>query len=345
MVQEKKNVYSRITFIVLFTLVIILSYKIVASFLLAVIVGGLLAHALKPIQQNNLFKKIKSSYASGVIVFGLIVLIVIPLAYFIVSLIQQAIEFEKYLVFHEELSYQTLLDSMSKWPILNYLMDGSSQLQNQLKIWSTEFGSIISSLALKQATEIPIMFLQTLLTLISCYVFLSEGEVFNAWLADKIPLNQEIKKSLVMSFNYSSKRAVWATLAAALAQGLTMFIAYLMLAVPGAVLAAGATFIFAFIPLIGSAPLWIVGVVYLYLKGSYLKLILMVIFGIFVGIIDNIVRAFILKGPHGLHPLVALVAIFGGLEVFGFFGVLIGPIVIALLITMCEVLPQILERD
>ena len=58
MVGETDSIYSKTTFVILFTLVIILSYKMVASFLMAVIVGGLIANALNPIQQTSqqLFK-------------------------------------------------------------------------------------------------------------------------------------------------------------------------------------------------------------------------------------------------------------------------------------------------
>ena len=344
MVKETDNIYSKTTFIILFSFVIILSYKIVNSFLMAVVVGGLMAHALQPIQKSNLFKKIKPIYTAYLIIFGLIIIVILPLSFFITSLTRQAIQFENYIAFHETLSFQSLIQSANKWPIIKHFIHDSTELQSHIKIWTKDLGNIISSFAIKQAAEIPFILLQTILSLISCLVFLTEGEKLTIWLSDKIPIRIEIKKSLLRSFSYSSKVAVWATLAAAGAQAISIFIAFLVLDVPASALATGATFIFSFIPFLGSAPVWILGAIYLYSQGAYIKFTIMIFFGLLTGLVDNITRVFILKGPKGLHPLVGLIAVFGGLQVFGFFGVLIGPIAIALLISMCNVWPQLWRK-
>lgn len=345
MSYKTDNQYSRPTFILLFGLIIILSYKIFSSFLIAVLIGGLIAHTLKPIKQYSLFKRLKPTHAALLIVLGLIMVIVIPLGFFVTSLIRQAIQLEKYLTLHETISLKSLISSISTWPLVSHLAGDSIQFQNKINTWGIEFVAKVSAAALKQAGEIPYLLLQTILTLMSCLVFLTEGDKFTTWLLDKIPLNAEIKKSLLESFALSSKSAVWASLFAAGAQALTIFIGFLTLSVPAAVLAAGGTFIFAFIPFLGASPMWILGALYLYLQGSYVKFVLMLICGVIAGLIDNIVRALILKGRHGgLHPLVGLIAVFGGINVFGIFGVLIGPMVVALLISMCEVWPQVWEK-
>lgn len=345
MSYKPDNKYSGPTFVIIFGLIIVLSYRIFSSFLIAVLIGGLIAHTLKPIKQYLLFKRLKPTHAALLIVFGLIMVIVIPLGFFVTSLIRQAIQLEKYLTLHETISLQSLISSISTWPPVSHLVGDSIQFQNKINTWSIELVAKVSTAALKQAGEIPYLLLQTILTLMSCLVFLTEGEKFTTWLLDKIPLNAEIKKSLLESFALSSKSAVWASLFAAGAQALTILIGFLTLNVPAAVLAAGGTFVFAFIPFLGASPMWILGAIYLYLQGSYVKFVLMLICGVIAGLIDNIVRALILKGPHGsLHPLVGLIAVFGGINVFGIFGVLIGPMVVALLISMCEVWPQVWEK-
>ena len=48
-----------------------------------------------------------------------------------------------------------------------------------------------------------------------------------------------------------------------------------------------------------------------------------------------------MKGSKGLHPLLSLIAVLGGIQVFGLFGVLIGPVIVALLISMFEVWPSV----
>lgn len=335
---------SKFTFYALFGLVIFLSYKIAASFLVSVLMGWLIAHSLEPIQKGRWLKNFKPRHAAYITFAGLILVFVLPLALFVSSLIRQAIQLKDFLVYHEMTSLHSLVESMAGWPIASYFIQDPARLQNEVEIWTSEIGTFVSSFALNQATEIPSLLVQTLFVLLSCFVFLIEGDRFTSWLTNLIPLKGEIKASIKKSFTESSKNAAWATLAASGAQSATILTGFLILNVPAAVLAAGATFIFSFVPIVGSSPVWILGAIYLYLQGSFIKFALMICFGVAAGLVDNIMRAFVLTGPHGLHPLVGLVAVFGGIQVFGLFGVLIGPIVIALLITMCEVWPQIWDE-
>jgi len=74
-----------------------------------------------------------------------------------------------------------------------------------------------------------------------------------------------------------------------------MLLSYLALGVPAASLAAGATFLFAWIPLVGSSPVWLAGAIYLYAQDAMLKAILMVVCGLIAGLVDNFVRPLILE--------------------------------------------------
>jgi predicted PurR-regulated permease PerM len=123
-----------------------------------------------------------------------------------------------------------------------------------------------------------------------------------------------------------------------------LLLSYLTLGVPAAFLAAGATFLFAWIPLVGSTPAWLAGAIYLYAQDAMLKAILMVVFGLLTGLVDNFVRPLILKGRSKMHPLVSLVAIFGGIGMFGIMGILLGPILAAVLIALLQSWPEVGQR-
>jgi len=114
--------------------------------------------------------------------------------------------------------------------------------------------------------------------------------------------------------------------------------------VPSAFLAAAATFILAWIPLVGCSPVWLAGAIYLYAQDALLKAILLVVCGLMAGLVDNFVRPLILQGRSKMHPLVSLVAIFGGMEMFGIIGIFLGPILAAVLIALLQIWPEIGQR-
>jgi len=340
MIPKKENTVSKATFIILFVLVIAAAFKIAASFLVAIVVGALFALALKPFQRKLTTKRISPTLSAYLVFTMLVLVVVVPIGFFIKSLIDQAIAFKDY-VSLSNISYSSISHSIGRWPIIGSFVD------SQIRTWIIALGSWVSTFALTEAAKIPQLLVQVFFALLSCLFFLLGGEKFIKFLQDKIPIRSDIRIALIASFKKSSRSAIWATLLAAVSQSVVIFLGFIILDVPAAFLAAGATFIFAFIPVLGSVPVWLSAVLYLYLQGAIAKLVIMIIFGLIAGAIDNVVRIFVLKGvkgSKGLHPLISLVAVLGGIQVFGLFGVLIGPVIAALLISMLEVWPSVLKK-
>jgi predicted PurR-regulated permease PerM len=63
-----------------------------------------------------------------------------------------------------------------------------------------------------------------------------------------------------------------------------------------------------------------------------------------VGISDNIVRPYVLKGGAELHPLIGFVAAFGALDAIGFYGLFIGPVVAGLFFNLLPMISRIYSR-
>lgn len=333
----KENLTARVTFIVIFILVILAAFKIVESFIVSIVVGSIFALALKPLQKKLTRKYISSTLSAYLVFTMLVVVVVVPIAFFIRSLIGQAVAFSNYLS-TSDISYSSFFEASRKWPIIGSFISDTAGFEAQLKTWIIEAGSWISRVALREASRIPLLLVETFFALLSCLFLLLDGGKFFKYLHDKILLRDDIWIDLVNSFKQSSGVAIWATLLGSVAQSLVVFLGFIVLGVPSAFLAAGATFIFSFIPIIGPMPVWLFAVVYLYIQGSISKVLIMIMFGLVTALADNVVRPLILKrGKKGLHPFVGLVAVLGGIEVFGLFGVLIGPIIVALLISMLEI--------
>ena len=59
-----------------------------------------------------------------------------------------------------------------------------------------------------------------------------------------------------------------------------------------------------------------------------------------VGTVDNIVRPLVIGSRVELHPLLLLFALLGGLQVFGFIGIFIGPLIISLIAVLTSMLRE-----
>ena len=347
MISKKDNLASKITFTVLFILVIAVAFKIAAPFLIAIVVGALLALALRPIQKKLIDKKIGHKLSVYLVFILLVIVVVVPVGLFLRSLVWQALAVKDY-SFLNEISYGSISTFIGKLPFVGHFIADPMELEAQIKTWVFELGSWVSTFALTTVSRIPVLLFQVFLTLLSCLFFLLDGQRLVAFLSERIPLRDDIKNALVTSFKKSSRSAIWATMSASIAQAIIIFLGFITLSIPSAFLAAGATFLFAFIPVIGSVPVWASAAIYLYLQGATVKFIIMIAFGLVAGITDNIVRILILKGRKesiGMHPLISFISVLGGIQVFGLFGVVIGPVALAFLIAMLEVWPSISKKQ
>ena len=93
-----------------------------------------------------------------------------------------------------------------------------------------------------------------------------------------------------------------------------------------------------FIPMVGTALIWVPASIYLFASGLYLKGIILLAFGILViSQIDYFLRPFFISGKTRLNTLFLLFSIIGGLSMFGFLGLILGPIIIALCVSILEI--------
>ncbi len=96
-----------------------------------------------------------------------------------------------------------------------------------------------------------------------------------------------------------------------------------------------------FIPMVGTALVWVPATVYLFATGDYLKGAILLTFSVLIiSQIDYFLRPYLISGKTQLHSLFLFFSILGGLNVFGLLGLILGPIIIALCMSILEIYRQ-----
>lgn len=326
-----------------------LSYFMIGSFLLPILMGGILSMMLQK-HYGRICGETRNKKVALLLTLGVVLLVVLPIGIFITMGVRQGIQVGKDLS-ESGVSYSGITEQITHWPIFQSLGFEPDAIAVDLQQWAESLGKVILGAVLGIASHLPSIAFQLTLMALSCFFFLVDGPKFLDWARGKIPMDRDVQKRLARSFQDTSDSVIWATLAASGAQALVMLILFFALGVPAKLLAAGATFFLAWIPMVGSSPVWILGALYLLLKGSIVKVVILVVAGLSMGILDNFVRASVLRGRSEMHPLVSLVAIFGGIEMFGVMGVFLGPIIASIVISLLDVWPALgqsmglLEKD
>lgn len=122
----------------------------------------------------------------------------------------------------------------------------------------------------------------------------------------------------------------------AAAQGVVALIGFLIAGVPAALLLGAATFFLSMVP-VGPPLIWGGATWWLYSQGEIGWAIFMAIWGVAViSSVDNLVKPILISRSASLPILLIALGVFGGVLAFGFVGIFLGPVILALALTLAE---------
>ncbi len=124
----------------------------------------------------------------------------------------------------------------------------------------------------------------------------------------------------------------------ACAQGIVGLIGYWIIGVPDPFFWFGVTCIAGMLPVIGAALAYIPLILIFLADGQYGQAIAMALFGFgIIGTVDNVLRFTLLRRIGDVHPLNTVFGVIAGLSLFGFIGLIFGPLLISLLLLLIRI--------
>jgi predicted PurR-regulated permease PerM len=175
------------------------------------------------------------------------------------------------------------------------------------------------------------------ITLAVLFFMIRDAPVFARALRRVLPFGAEQNERLLGITSDLVSASVTATLAIAALQGVIGGLTFAVLGIPVAVLWGTMMAIFALLPVVGATLVWLPAAAWLALSGSLVKGIVLALVGVLVlGNVDNVVRPLMLAGKSQMNTLVLIISLMGGVSAFGFIGIVLGPLVAALLTALVE---------
>ena len=196
--------------------------------------------------------------------------------------------------------------------------------------------------------SVPFVLLSGVLFAVAVFFLLKDGgKIVQAW--DELTLLGPVHDQAIRhEFGRIFSSVVWGTVAAALAQALTFALGFSILNAVFGLEAAAWTFILALltlicasVPFLGAVAVWAPTAVVLFLIGDRAAALALAFYGgLIVSQVDTLIRVWVLRDTARLHPLMALVCVFGGISYFGILGVFLGPMIGALLVALLRILKR-----
>jgi len=181
------------------------------------------------------------------------------------------------------------------------------------------------------------------LILLSSFFFYVEGDAIMRELRILSPLPSRYDHEFGQKFKDVVDATFRGQMMTSLAQGIATAIGLAIARVPGAIFWGAIAVVLSLLPMVGAAVIWVPAAVYLFISASMghastWQPWFMTLWGVLVvSLIDNVVRPWAMKGKAELPAIPLLFAVLGGLQAFGFIGLVIGPLVFSLLMTIIDI--------
>jgi predicted PurR-regulated permease PerM len=173
------------------------------------------------------------------------------------------------------------------------------------------------------------------------FFFLRDGTWLIRALMRVLPLGDEREQRLLTRFAEVARATIKGTLVIALVQGAVGGLIFWLLGINAAVLWGVVMALLSLLPALGAALIWGPAALIFFANGAFVKgLILLGVGSLVIGLVDNLLRPLLVGRDTHMPDYVVLLVTLGGLTVFGMSGLVIGPIIGALSLTVWEMFEQ-----
>lgn len=166
------------------------------------------------------------------------------------------------------------------------------------------------------------------------YFLLRDGDVLSKRFANAAPLRPLQREALINRFVVVIRATVKGTIIVAIVQGFIGGLVFWALGIQGALLWGVLMGVFSLLPAIGSAIVWFPVSLYLFATGDVMSGAILIFCGaVVIGMVDNLLRPLLVGRDTRIPDYVVLISTLGGIELFGFNGIVIGPVIAAIFIS------------
>lgn len=335
-----KKILNNFFFLLLFTF-IYFGYLIFKPFWQIIAFSILTTVVSLPVHKIVKEKIKNESWAALSTTIVILLFLLIPAIFFIITIVNQLLEIvpmaTKFVSETKDIDYH-----LQNAPYIGsaYIKIKSTLISSginfNLSNIGKNYGGTVAKFVLDQGqniiTNVGMILVNVLFIIMTVFFLLRDGNTYYQTFYQIIPLPNRDKQFLVEKSSSAIKAIFLGTILTAFIQGILGFIAYITAGVSFSLFWGFATFVTSFLPLGGAAIIWAPIAIYLFIvKGSVWGIAMLIWGTVVISGSDNVVRPIIIGGQTNINTLVLVFAILGGLQVFGFIGIFITPVIVVLL--------------
>jgi len=332
--------------LVILTLLGYLSYEVISPFLVPIAWAIVFSVVFYPIYAFiSRYVKVKS-IASSITVLIILVTIIAPITYMSFLLIGELEKFGDYTNSGGTEFVRDLFEKMKASPHFAKLssligennMPTADQVMDNIK----KIGLLLAQNLSVRITNIIFVVLNFLFMIFTIFFLFRDGPGFLTKAKDYMPFNEDQKTRLATQVKDMIASTVYGGVIVAIIQGCLGGVAFYVIGINSPVLWGIAMSVMSFVPLLGTLSIWGPAAIYLLSQGDYMHGVGLILFGIFViSMVDNILKPLIIGSRTKMPTIVIFFSVLGGIKAFGIIGLIMGPLIMAVFVSVFEIFRHI----
>ena len=307
--------------------IFILTFFILRPIIIPIIFGLLFAYIFSPVYKRIRGKVKGKNMSAFLLMLSLIIIIAVPVIYFVPILVKQA--FDIYILL-QNFDFGVFLSQFVKGDI------SSSLALNLNNIIGQTFSTFLNQFT-AVLVNLPSLLLQFAVFLFTFYFAIRDQEELKEYISTLSPFSEATEKKFLKEFRGITNAIVFGQVFIGIVQGLAVGAGLFFLGVPKALILTFVACVVSIIPVLGSWLVWLPVSLILLVAGQTFAGIFLFLYGaLFVSTIDNLFRPWILSKQSNLPIALSVIGTIGGLYFFGIAGLVLGPLVLAYVIIIIE---------
>ncbi|HUO56921.1 MAG TPA: AI-2E family transporter [bacterium] len=204
------------------------------------------------------------------------------------------------------------------------------EIQQQIAGALQSFANLILENMTHIFRNIAAFLLEAAFVSVAVFFFFRDGARLSLKAIEFLPLEKEHTGKVIHTFSMTVTAVVRAIFLTALTEGILSTLGFVAVGVPVPVLLGLAVFILSFIPFLGVTWVWIPAALWLFTQDHDLAAAGLTAWGVLLTTIDHVLRPWLIGSEAKLPLFWLFFTTIGGLKVYGFLGIFLGPIILSL---------------
>jgi predicted PurR-regulated permease PerM len=335
--SSSQNKIGNALFYAILVVVAYLSYLIFAPFLVALAWAAILAIVAYPAYEF-LARRWARNRAALVSTIAITLIIIVPTLLVMIAFVRQAVEAVQSVQLGVQAGHYSWISNLwlriqERFP--NAVPESLTDLLHRYAERVATYVAARLGTLLQHTAE---FIFHLCVTILAMFYLFRDGDSIVERLRELLPFEPEHRDRMVQQTRDLIFASVTSSLAAAIMHGILGGIAFAIAGVRAPLFWGVMMGFFSFVPVVGSALVWVPISISLITSGHLGRAIFVLIAcALIVTVVDNLIRPWLLSGRSQMSGLLIFISILGGIAVFGMLGIVLGPIIVAAAASMLDV--------